>query len=307
MKFRILISIISLTLLLVPYRTVYGENLIEYTIQINSDCSAVWIIKQTGTNITDPLGMLSELRKKVTSLVEAAQSETGRNMAVNEDTMSISSTFSGSHVTVEYRFDWENFSKIENARIIIGDVFEVEDFFLRLYGYGTVYIAYPSQYTIEIVSPKPYKQDESLQILVWLGTTIFKSGEPRIILREKSASSGFLEALGQNAIPIVSLAVLISGFSVGFYMFRRRKKKETKMIKAPELPSPLGVESDEEKTLKLLKSYGGSLYQSAITEQCGFSRAKTSQLLAVLENKGLVIRYKKGRGKIVVLVEQDKK
>ena len=44
--------------------------------------------------------------------------------------------------------------------------------------------------------------------------------------------------------------------------------------------------------------------QSAIAEQCRFSKAKTSQLLAVLEQKKVITRYKKGRDKIVTLNER---
>jgi uncharacterized membrane protein len=66
------------------------------------------------------------------------------------------------------------------------------------------------------------------------------------------------------------------------------------------------MESDEEKAVKLIKSSGGSLRQSAITDQLGFSKAKTSQLLTVLEQKGVIRRYKRGRDKIVVLVEEKK-
>jgi uncharacterized membrane protein len=68
----------------------------------------------------------------------------------------------------------------------------------------------------------------------------------------------------------------------------------------------LGLERDEEKILKSLAANGGSQYQTQITELCRFSKAKTSQLLSVLEKKGMVTRYKKGRDKIVTLTEQGK-
>ena len=64
--------------------------------------------------------------------------------------------------------------------------------------------------------------------------------------------------------------------------------------------------SEEDKVLKLLKSYGGSMRQSEITEQCRFSKAKTSQLLTALEKKGSITRYKSGRDKIVTLKERVK-
>jgi uncharacterized membrane protein len=66
------------------------------------------------------------------------------------------------------------------------------------------------------------------------------------------------------------------------------------------------VESEEGKILRALQASGGSAYQSAITDQCRFSKSKTSQLLTALEKRGVVIRYKKGRDKIVTLTEQWK-
>ena len=61
------------------------------------------------------------------------------------------------------------------------------------------------------------------------------------------------------------------------------------------------VESDEDKIIEIIKSSGGTLRQSAITEKSRFSKAKTSQLLTALEQKRVVTRVKKGRDKIVTL------
>ena len=56
-----------------------------------------------------------------------------------------------------------------------------------------------------------------------------------------------------------------------------------------------------QKIIKIIKSSGGTIRQSAITEQAKFSKAKASQLLAALEQKQIVTRVKKGRDKIVSL------
>jgi uncharacterized membrane protein len=87
-------------------------------------------------------------------------------------------------------------------------------------------------------------------------------------------------------------------------MFKQRKTPPpTAMVMPAE---SAGVETEEGKILKLLKSSSGSLRQSAIVEQCRFSKAKTSQLLALLEKKGIITRYKNGRDKIVNLTERVK-
>jgi len=306
MKIHVLIIAASLTLLLVPYGTVHSEDQIEYTIQIDNKGSVTWIIIQV-VDINASLDTWEEFQNKVTSLVETAKNKTQRDITVETDSLAMTITNSWSSKTVEYKFYWKNFSKIENTKIIVGDVFQVEDFFLRLYGDGEFYITYPSQYVVETVLPFPNKRDDSIQMLKWFRTQDFINGKPNITLINKSQSQGFLETLGQNAILIVGLALVAMCSSIGFYVFRRHKKREKETMKTPELQSLPGIESAEEKIVKVLKSSGGSLYQSAIADQCKFSKAKTSQVLAVLEDKRMVSRYKRGRDKIVTLVEKDKR
>jgi uncharacterized membrane protein len=308
MRTRIVTLMVTVAvLLLVPCRIVYSQNRIEYAIQIEDSGSAAWTIRQTGTDIQSSFDTLIEFRNRVISLVEAAKSATERPMAAVEDEFSLESNYTGSYVTVEYRFYWENFSKVENSSIIIGDVFQVQNFFLQLYGEGEIYMTYPSRYTVATVTPAPSIRDDSIQMLEWPGAMDFDKQDVRIVLNEKTASLELFEVIGQNAILISSLAVIAVGSSAAIYTLRHRKKREAKVAETTVTPGAFGFESDEEKVVKLLKSSGGSSYQSAITDHLRFSRAKTSQLLAVLEDKGIVRRYKKGRDKIVVLVEKDKR
>jgi uncharacterized membrane protein len=120
-----------------------------------------------------------------------------------------------------------------------------------------------------------------------------------------SSTPRLLGSLEEDAVLIAILAAIAAG-SVGFYVLRYNRKKKMKAPETAELRNLSGIESDEEKTVKLIKSSGGNLRQSAITDQLGFSKAKTSQLLAVLEHNGVIRRYKRGRDKIVVLVEENK-
>jgi uncharacterized membrane protein len=220
---------------------------------------------------------------------------------------SIEVDYSGSYTVVKYQFEWANFSRIDGNWMLIGDVFEVKDFFSRLYGDGAVYVTYPSQYSVETVLPAPYEQNASTQTLTWLGTADFSSGQPSIVLKENSASSTSADTMRQYAILITVLVIIAAGLSLGFYMFRRRGKKNAPVTSIPRLANLSTMEDSEEKILKLLESSGGSLHQSAIADQCKFSRAKTSQLLTELEKKAIIKRYKKGRDKVVVLQEEMEK
>jgi len=161
MKIPVLIVLVSFTLLLIPYQTVSGQKQIEYTIRIDSDGSADWTIRTIGINISFDL---FEFQDRVTSLVEATKNRIGRDMVAIKESFSMNFTYSGSYGITEYRFCWRNFSRIENGKIIIGDVFQVEDFFLQLYGDGEVYMTYPPQYMIEAVTePFPHERDDSIR------------------------------------------------------------------------------------------------------------------------------------------------
>jgi len=277
-----------------------GAYQLEYTIEVYADGSAMWFIEQKGIGIQPSFETFCQ---KVDLILEKAMVKTSRNMAAKG--LSMMANLSGSYSVIRYMFLWENFSVVvENSCIKVGDIFEVENFFDNLYGDGSVYIKYPQQYVVESVSPTPHEQDNSSRILKWYGIEDFKIGEPKIVLKEKSAASGFLDIISKNAILIVSILVICGG-SIGLYYLKFRRKKE----KAPEVleaPKPLGIEDDEEKIINLLRSAGGSLYQSAITEQCGFSRSKTSKLLKAMEDKGKIKREEKGREKIVTLLEEVK-
>jgi uncharacterized membrane protein len=90
-------------------------------------------------------------------------------------------------------------------------------------------------------------------------------------------------------------------------MVKRNKRKTKERPTAGTFAGTTYIESDEEKIIKIIRHSGGILNQTAIAEQCRFSKAKTSQLLATLEQKGVIKRFKKGRDKIVTLTEKHNK
>lgn len=112
--------------------------------------------------------------------------------------------------------------------------------------------------------------------------------------QEGNVSINFLQQYG---VVFATSVIGVSLFLLGFYAFKHRKTNAPSTILSDKSP----LLSEEDKVMKLLKSSGGSMRQSKITEQCRFSKAKTSQLLAVLEKKGSITRYKNGRDKIVTL------
>jgi uncharacterized membrane protein len=276
----------------------------QYKIQLNSDGSAAWtIIQVSGLNGT--VDTWADFQQKVTTLVTAAANQTQRPMSADNDTFQTSTTITSSDSkTTEYMFTWLNFSKTENGQLTVGDVFSVSGFFNQLYGDGALQINYPSNCTLKSVFPTPDERDDSTQTLQWLGTQFFVAEKPSIILvaqNQASVNSGQQPYLLIGSVSVVVAAAAIVSW---FFLANRRRKQSSKELTGASTVTLL--ETEEEKVIKVLRSNGGSAYQSAITEQCRFSKAKTSQLLTALEAKGVVRRYKKGRDKIVNLNEQAK-
>ena len=307
MRLRISIALfisIAFILIIASSGRVQAQTYTQYKIQLNSDGSAAWtIIQVSGLNGT--VDTWADFQQKVTILVTAAATQTQRPMGVDNDTFQTSTTITSSDSkTTEYMFTWLNFSKTENEQLTVGDVFSVSGFFNQLYGDGALQINYPANYTLKSVTPTPDERDDSTQTLQWLGTQFFVAEHPSIILvaqEQASANSGQQQYLLIGSVSAVAVAAAIAGW---FFLANRRHKQNSKELTVASTVTLL--ETEEEKVIKVLRSNGGSAYQSVITEQCRFSKAKTSQLLTTLEAKGVVRRYKKGRDKIVNLNEQAK-
>lgn len=295
MKVKSLVFIL-LTFLLTLNGLVHCVNQVEYTIYIDTDGSALLTIIHVSES------SFSYIDENLTALVEEVENRTGRKMNARVEEINI--VPQDTYLVVKYIVRWENFCKVENSRLIVGDVFQAEDFFSKLYGDGVVYLTCSPDYSfVDPVSPEPDEQDDAHQMLKWFKAEALLTQTVNVVFKRKT-SFGILELLQQNVVPLFSLITAVSGFFILFHLFRRRRGIK-KVSAEPMFPHPLlEMENDEEKVVRTLKNGGGALYQSQISERCGFSKAKTSQLLKFMERKGIVRRQKKGRGKIVTLIRK---
>lgn len=293
--------------------TAEGTYQLEYRIEVYVGGSAIWIVEHKFLLETEYDEMMFQqysnwtyfsdnFVKNVNALVNLARLRTGRaDMSVANFKMTVN--VFNSYRIVKYQFDWIEFAEIEDALIRIGDVFEVEGLFL--YGDGPLNMIYPSEYSVENVSPKPNVESDGT--LTWYEVKNFGTGEPRIVFKKRTA--GIMDVLKENAAIIISLSTLAGIGSASLWFFKFKKKEKEKVIGAPTYTPPitLGIQDDEEKVVSLLRAAGGNLYQSTITDQCGFSRSKTSKLLKTMENKGKIRREKKGREIVVTLLNETEK
>jgi uncharacterized membrane protein len=289
---------IGLLLLILPHIGVNCQNYVEYSIHINNDGSANWRITKF-SDIDAQVETWESFQLKVFELVDSATNLTQRAMSVDQNSLQIDTVIAGKSQTIQYSFTWQNFSIIQTNEILFGDVFEVNNFFSNLFGDASIQLTYPSTFNMKTITPPPYEQNDQTKTLRWSRTQDLVNQETKIILSNSSIESS------QYGIVSVISVLSVCLFLIGFYLFIRRKKNKssTSSIKSEDT---LLVQSETDKVIKILKSSGGSILQSEITNQTRFSKAKTSQLLATLEKNGDITRYKKGRNKIVTLKERAK-
>jgi uncharacterized membrane protein len=300
-KLRFILYLSLFFLILSQCTVVQASTVLKYTIEVQADGSATWIVEQRGTDVQPSLNAFSD---NVSILVGAAKKKTQRNMSAESFFMSVN--VSGSYKIVKYRFVWKGFSEVEDGRIAVGDVFTVSDFFSYFYGDGEVHIFYPSTYDVESVSPQPSVRNDSVQMMEWFGTLDFGVGKPKVTFEERLSPS-FVDIVSKNAVLILSLLATLSAGLLGLYYFRfwRKRLKKEAGVPGPVLSGLDFIEGDEEKVVYLLRASGGRLHQSKIVDQCEFSRSKTSHLLKIMEDGGKIRRENKGREKIVFLLENQ--
>jgi uncharacterized membrane protein len=292
----LLLFVIACMLMLLPVYTANCQNYTEYNVTIRADGSAAWTIIQV-SDISAPIDTWEGFQQKVLRLVDAAAATTHRDMTVDSDSLQIDTTISSTSKTTEYTFTWQNFSTTQNEEITFGDVFGASNFFGQLYGDASIQMTYPSTFTIKHVSPTPSERDDQRQTLDWRRTQDFVNGEPNIVLAVGNPAENSNIVDWQLLLVIGAVSATAVGLIAGFLLFRRRTKPQPE--ESATIPRAPHIENDEDKIINILKASGGTTRQSDITEQSKFSKAKTSQLLAALEQKGVVTRYKKGRDKIV--------
>jgi uncharacterized membrane protein len=288
---------------------VHAQQYVQYKIEINSDNSATWKINQTQASNASTIN-LQDYQTKITDVVSACANVTHRNMTIDTNSLFIQATYSSDNSNVtkyEYEFTWLNFSMVDGNLVNFGDVFALSDFFNRLFGNGMIEIDFSTSYAVRSAVPQEdsWVSGPSSIGLVWGGTDFFANAN--ITLMEINSPTQTPQNNGGanwQAYVLTALSIALSVITFTFVFLRRRKRTDTG--KANSAPTSPALESEEEKLLNVLRLSGGSQLQAALTGQVRFSKAKTSQLLSALEQKGIVTRYKKGRDKIVILTEQRK-
>jgi len=285
--------------MLLPVQNANAQDYIEYKVRIDQNNSATWLITQV-SDIAAPIDSWDSFQTRIYDLIDNAAATTKRSMAIDERSLQINTTVSASSKTTEYMFTWLNFSTTQNSELTFGDVFLVNGFFTQLYGEASLQINYPPDYSVKSVTPEPNSRDEAAGMLRWYRTQDLENNPTKIVLTQ--TQHGIIQnGVSEQTMLVISAAGIgIAAVLVASFLMVKRRRQSSQI--SPNVQSvAVQVETEEDKILNTLRASKGSMRQSDITDQCRFSKAKTSQLLTALEKRGVVTRHKSGRDKIVTL------
>lgn len=119
-----------------------------------------------------------------------------------------------------------------------------------------------------------------------------------------SSAPEFSLPAGQPSLLV--LAILAAGFGLAFllYLWKRRPAEPVKRRAVTPAPAKSFSNPELSGIVKILSAAGGRINQRELRRQLPYSEAKASLLLSELEARGIVRKYKRGRGNLLVLSQK---
>ncbi len=135
---------------------------------------------------------------------------------------------------------------------------------------------------------------------VWYVAELHPGQEKVFIVRYQSLTSAtYITGLQGLQLILLAAALLFGGFFLGYISPRLlqwiRRLGRVKIV---------GVTSEEEEVLAVIRAKGGTCSQKELYTSLGMSQSKASLVLAALEERGLVRRFKDGRENTVHIIEE---
>lgn len=114
---------------------------------------------------------------------------------------------------------------------------------------------------------------------------------------------------------IVTGSLLIAG-AIVFLVLKKRQSSQNGDLKtsfyeadysSSENTTDDGVSlpQDLQQVVRIIKANGGRITQRELRSKINYSEAKVSLMVSDLENRGIIEKFKKGRGNIIVLKQED--
>lgn len=217
---------------------------------------------------------------------------------------------------VTFTFEWTGFAAVDGDTLEAGDALDRlilgEDEQLRF--------DWPDTHRLESSQPDPSVTTETH--VVWEGALEFETGEPRAVLvpadeTDETAPADDTEETDEEAEPsnddisgsmlLVGVLVLLAIVGAVFVVWKAYGNREPTepTTEQTESSPPSDLLSNEERVLQLLEEHGGRIKQKEITEQQGWSDARTSQVVSDLREQGRIESFRLGRENVLTLPDVD--
>lgn len=283
-------------------------------IDIQENGNALWSIEQrlplTGeTEINDWVGFILKVQDsaqyrddllnfsyRIKYFLGSAEKDTNRSMnALNFNiSYDLAKTLSGDFGIIRYSYEWQNFSRIEEGKIIIGDTFSEG---MLLSADTVLIVIIPEGYEVLSTSPGFDKRDGNR--LIWDGTLYrsFNNGEPEVVLSRNSMQGTWL-----------AIIVLIGLFVTSSVLFWKKGYSSHNDAKNVILTQEPYLEINdlqyEEMIEHILIKSGGQAFQSEIVKESMLSKSKISIVISEMKEKGRIIKIRKGKENLIRLVNK---
>lgn len=226
-------------------------------------------------------------------------------------------------------YDWETFKLLENTIVEVNSTppqSQVAKY--GLYSFDLpmgIYILKASYYekgelvsyreeTLNITDEGDYLLD-MLLLPAYPGSNLNDSDLPEIPTLTEEENPLYNDGSKSTIFLIVAGSLLIAGAIVFLVLKKKQSSQnaylETSLYEAEYSGSEtatddgISLPQDLQQVVALIKANGGRITQRDLRSKLSYSEAKVSLMVSDLENRGIIEKFKKGRGNIIVL-KQDK-
>lgn len=277
-----------------------------------------------------------QFASRMESTVAAAENATGRQMAVENVTVEArTSPLSGEYGIIRYSFDWVGFAAVSDGQIAAGDALAG----LFLDADTELTISWPDGYVVNVADPDPDREGENS--VTWTGPHEFDVGQPQVVLRPE----GGTPPLGAIVGIVLFAGAGVVWYYRRQQAARAREASQGGAPAGAEPPpsdaptgdasgdtpadattdsgdgsaataaggdepvpaddTPEELLSPEERVMRLLERNGGRMKQKAVTEELGWSAARTSQVVGDLRDAGEVESFRLGRENVLKFPDDE--
>jgi len=192
-----------------------AEWTVEYRLRLDDDNATAAFESLREDVETNASAFTARFADGMRRTVWSAENATGREMALENVTVDADrQTFGQEYGVVTYSFGWTNFATTDGDRLRAGDA--LAELFLD--SETTLVLAYPGEYTVESVQPRP--SENRSDAVVWRGPVDFGPDEPTLVAAPGGETNdGVLRMVAGGIVLLLALVA-------GGWLVRQRREVE---------------------------------------------------------------------------------